>query len=153
MSSLLPTDRPAERAGRFRAGSNIATGIGAALGLSMTSTLAGALLARVLDLSELFPDVLARPVWALTAAVGMVGSGMMVAEVSRRQARTAVTAAAAIVFLIVFEITRAIETTGVEGVELPAVIAGTAVYAALLSFGVAVRSRRLGAPALQPPAP
>lgn len=126
----------------FGVGSRVATGVAAALGLSMTSILAGALLARALDLSGIFPDVLAHPVWASTAAVGVVGSGMMVADVAGRQARASVVAAALIVFVAAFEIARAIESTGVTGTELPLVIGGAAIYAGLLAVGIAVRSRR-----------
>lgn len=98
--------------------------------------------ARALDASAAVPGHIAHPTWLVLAALGTVGSGVMVADVAPQQARRSAVIAGTIVFLVVFEIMRSVESTGVEGAEWPVVAAISVGYVALLLIGVRLRELR-----------
>lgn len=118
------------------------SGVAAALGLSVAGVVLGAMAARALDASEAVPDRVAHPTWLVLAMLGTIGSGAMVADVAPGRARRSAIIAGAIVFLVIFEIMRSVESTGVEGTEWPVVLGVSTAYVGLLLAGIWIGDRR-----------
>lgn len=128
----------------------VLTGVAAAFGLSITSSVVGAVLARLLDTSDLLPEGQAPKAWIVLTAVGIVGAGAMVEEIVRRRSWRCVAIAGALVFLVVTEIMRSVETTGAEGADLPVVAAIALSFSGLLALGGWLRRRKWTSTAIAP---
>lgn len=120
------------------------TGVAAAFGLSASGLVVGAMIARLLDTLDAYPDPYAPWAAVVFAVIGVTGAGAMVAEVAGRRARWSIGIAGLLLFGALFEILRSVETTGAEGAELPYVIGFSAAFTALLATGAWLRTRRLG---------
>lgn len=118
------------------------TGVAAAFGLSASGLVLGALLARGLDTLDVLPDGFGTAPLAVIAAVGVVGAGATVAEVSGGRARPPILIAGGLLFAGLWQILRSVESTGAEGGELPVVVAVAVTFIALLGAGA--RLQRYG---------
>lgn len=120
------------------------TGVAAAFGLSASGLVVGAMLARLLDTVDAYPDPYAPWATVVFAVVGVTGAGATVAEVAGRRAPWSIGIAGVLVFGALIEIMRSVETTGAEGVDVHYVLGFSAAFTALLAAGAWLRMRRLG---------
>jgi hypothetical protein len=74
--------------------------------------------------------------------VGAIAAGATVGDIAGRHASRSIAIAGGILFLAVYEITLSIESTGIEGTELPTVLLVPLAYTALLALGVWLHRRR-----------
>jgi hypothetical protein len=114
-----------------RASVSTLTGVAAAYGLSASGIVAGGLLARWLDTSDILPEGSAPTTWVVLAAAGTAGAGATVADIAGRWWKRSVIIAGFLAFVGLWEIFQSVEGTGAEGAELP-LIGGVAVAFSLL---------------------
>jgi hypothetical protein len=122
------------------------TGIAAAFGLSASALVAGAFLAVWLDPREFLPEGSGPAALVVVAAAGTAAAGATVADVAGRSATLSILIAGALAFVGLWEIVLTVETTGVEGVELPVILGIAVTFTGLLSGGAWLRRRRRGSP-------
>jgi hypothetical protein len=119
------------------------TGVAAAFGLSATSLVVGAFIARWLETRDFIPEGSAPVAWACIVGLGTTAAGATVADVAGRWATWSIAVAGVIVLVGLWEIARSVETTGAEGAEPPLILVSAALYALLLSAGAQLHRRRL----------
>lgn len=144
---MVDTDGAQNRAKKLRPGDVIrfGTGTAVAFGLSTCAVVVGALLAVVLEWSEVPPERWWLVDWVLLAALGTIGAGFTVRDVAGPMTRWSIAAAGVITFGAVAEISEAIESTGTGEPQIAIPVLSSVAFVALLSIGAWLggRSSRL----------